>query len=133
MGRSFLISVFVDWTDLFDLASKTVAMAATFFSYLTNLLFFLGERLPKNRAKIFQKVHKNAFFWLVFSKTCKRRRKSSHNGVFIVIWENSENQFGRPKKRSKKIRPLEKILDPPLYLTVMTKLPCEDKTYSHTA
>ena len=38
--------------------------------------------------------------------------------VFIMIWESSENQFGLPKKRSKKISnfflksgPLDKFLD----------------------
>ena len=47
------------------------------------------ERAPKKRnflVKIFRKLPKNAFF-----------------GVFIVIWEGSENQLGRPKKKVDKI------------------------------
>ena len=29
----------------------------------------------------------------------KKTEKFSRNGVFIVIWESSDNQFGRPKKK----------------------------------
>ena len=38
------------------------------------------------------------FFFPVFSKLCLRHRKFGHNRVFLVLWESSENQFGRPKK-----------------------------------
>ena len=79
-----------------------------------------GERAPKKRdflVEIFQKVPKNAFFGL-FSNICLRRRKFGQIMVLIVVWESSENQFGRPKKRSKKFSiffgksaPFEKFLD----------------------
>ena len=52
---------------------------------------------------------KKKFFFACFSKTCLRRRK---NWLFMVIWESSENQFGRHKKRPTPT--LKKILDPPL-------------------
>ena len=45
----------------------------------------------------FSKVTKNAFFGL-FSEIFLRRRKLGLIRVFIVVWESSENQFGRPKK-----------------------------------
>ena len=61
----------------------------------------MGEHAPKKRdllAEIFRKVHKNPFFGLFFKKNYLRRRKIDQSRVFIVIWESSENQFGRPKK-----------------------------------
>ena len=55
-------------------------------------------------------------FWHIFWKIYQ-------NKVLIVIWESSENQFGRPRKICRQNfwsfsenvpQPLEKILDPPL-------------------
>ena len=57
--------------------------------------------------------------------------------VFIVVGESSENQFGRPKKRSRKFSkifrksappPLEKILDLPLEKLFLEKLLLEKST-----
>ena len=69
-----------------------------------------GEYAPKKRD------FDSQFYWPV-SKICLWRRQ---NRVFLVLWESSENQFNRPKKRSTKLSiffenlPFEKILDPPL-------------------
>ena len=52
-----------------------------------------------NAIKIFQKVPKNAFL-AGFSETCLWRGKFRQNGVFIVIWESSENQFVRTEKKA---------------------------------
>ena len=60
-----------------------------------------GKRAPKKRnffVNIFQKVPKNASLDLFFEKICLQCRQFGQNGVFIVILESSENQFGRPKK-----------------------------------
>ena len=74
------------------------------------------ERAPKKRnslVKNFQKGTKNAFL-ACFSKTCLRRKKFDQNGVFIVVWESSENLFCRPKNKVNKICEFFlKILDPP--------------------
>ena len=65
-----------------------------------------------------------------FSKFCLRRRNFGQNRVFVMLWESSENQFGRPKKMSTKFLnffenppppPLEKILDPPLEHNIYSK------------
>ena len=59
---------------------------------------------PKKREfslNIFQKAPKNAFFWPVISKFCRkilRLIKFDQSRVFLMLWESSENQFGRPKK-----------------------------------
>ena len=81
---------------------------------------FEGERAPKTRRKFFKNCPKTVFL-NCFSKFCLRRRKFDQNIVFLMLEESSESQFGRPKKKVVKIfeiflkiRPLEKILDPPL-------------------
>ena len=52
-------------------------------------------------AKTFQKVPK-MLFWPVSSKFCPRfSRKFGQHGVFIRIWERSENQFNDLKMKSK--------------------------------
>ena len=59
------------------------------------------KRAPKKLTflvNIFQKVPKNSFF----SKFCWCRN-FGQNRVFLVLWENSENQFGRPRKKVEKI------------------------------
>ena len=64
-----------------------------------------GEHAPNELnflVNIFQKVPKNSFFGLFF-KNLPAEQKIWSNGVFIVIWESSENQFGRPKKMVDKI------------------------------
>ena len=79
--------------------------------------WFCGHNFPKNDLK--------RLFWPVFSKFCLRRKKFDKNRVYVMLWESSEDRFGRPKKRSTKFSnfflksapsPLEKILDPHLYL-----------------
>ena len=58
-----------------------------------------GERATKKRdfsLEIFQKKPTTPFLGF-FSKICLRRRKFGQIRVFIVVWESSENQFGRPK------------------------------------
>ena len=47
---------------------------------------------------LFWSFFKNRFFGL-FYKIWLRRRKFCQIGVLIVIWESSENQFGRSKKK----------------------------------
>ena len=54
---------------------------------------FFGQNFPKKP--------KNVYFLPVFSKFCLRRRKSGRNSVFLVLWQSSENQFGRPKKKGR--------------------------------
>ena len=50
---------------------------------------------------------KNAIFWFFgqnFPKSAKKRRKcGAENGVFKVIRDSSENQFGQPKKKVDKL------------------------------
>ena len=43
----------------------------------------------------FQKVHKNAILCLFFQKFAMAQK------VSVVLWECSENQFGRPKKKGR--------------------------------
>ena len=59
-----------------------------------------GARAEKTQflAKFFQECPKT-LFWPVFWKICLRRRKFCQYRVFGVIWESSEYQFGRPKKK----------------------------------
>ena len=71
----------------------------------------MGERAPKKRD--FPESALIRLFWPVFfSKTCLRRIKFGQNGAFIVIWESSENQFGRPKKIDKIFENFSKIRPP---------------------
>ena len=84
-----------------------------------------GERTPKKTrfsCQTFQKKGlKTHFSACFFSKFCLWRRSFGKNRVFVMIWESSENQFGRPEKNSRQNffenpppHPLDKILDPPL-------------------
>ena len=58
-------------------------------------------------------------FGQFFQKFAKRRNKAK-NRFFLLFWESSVNQFDQPKKKGRqfclKIGPLEKTLDPPLYV-----------------
>ena len=45
---------------------------------------------------------KNAIFGLFF-KILPAAQKFRPKKVFIVVWESSENQFGRPKNEKKKV------------------------------
>ena len=56
-----------------------------------------GDRAPKKRDFLV-----NAF-WPLFLKFCVRHRKIVQTRVFLIVWESSENQIGRPKKRSAKL------------------------------
>ena len=47
-------------------------------------------------------------------KRAGKEPKFGHYRVVRVIWESSENQFGRPKKRSTQILIFLKIRPPPL-------------------
>ena len=83
------------------------------------------------------RAEKTQFFWSKFFKQCLKTPflaciffqnfacgtffKTGSFRVYIVLWESSENQFGRPKKKVDKIfeifskirpPPLKKILDP---------------------
>ena len=60
-------------------------LKATLAPIYTN---FEGEARQKNAPKIVLKV---------------RRRKLGQNRDFLVFWESSKNQFGRPKKKVDKI------------------------------
>ena len=75
----------------------------------TDYLFWGASSCQKTQllAKNFPKVPKSDFCDLFF-------HKFGQNGFFIVIWESSENQFGRPQKKLDKI--FEKILDQSLVL-----------------
>ena len=102
------------------------------------ILILRGSARQKNAfffVKIFQKVPKNGFFDLFFQKNCLRRRKFGQNRVFLLLWESSENQSVRPKKKVDQIfckfappppppPPLEKILDPPLDPPLQPKKLC---------
>ena len=76
----------------------------------------------EGEVKIFQKLLKNAFlasFWKFLPAAQKIWPKQG----FLVLWDSSKNQFGRPKTKSSKFSQyfenplsLEKILDPPLFL-----------------
>ena len=79
---------------------------------------FFGRKFPKKCLKM--------LFWPFFKNLSQnRRRKLGQNRVFILVWESSENQFGRTKKKFDKIfkncfkvrpPPLEKFLDPLAWL-----------------
>ena len=69
-----------------------------------NKLNFEGERAPKKRdfwSKFSKKYIKTPLL-ACFSKTLTAAQNIGQYRVFIVTWESSdsENQFGRPKKRS---------------------------------
>ena len=56
-----------------------------------------GSARRKNASfwsNISQKKHKNTFFWPVFFTNLPAAQKVLSSGVFRVIWESSENQFG---------------------------------------
>ena len=59
-------------------------------------IFWGGARAKKTRflCQSFPKSAQKLLFLPVFSKTCLRRRKGGQVRAFIVVWENSENQFG---------------------------------------
>ena len=62
-----------------------------------NILILMEERAPKKCDFLNKKIS-----WL-FGLGLKKfdcSRKFGQIGVFKLIWERSENQFGRPKKRS---------------------------------
>ena len=77
---------------------------------------------------------KNAIFWSKFSqislkpplfKFGPRRTEFGHDRVFLVLWEISKNQFGRPGKNVEKNflklfqnphPPIGKILDSPFFV-----------------
>ena len=60
---------------------------------------FRGSTRRKKKVffvQIFQKVPKNAFFGLFFSKLCLRRRNFGQTRNKTLLWESSKNQFGWP-------------------------------------
>ena len=102
-----------------------------------------GARAEKRdfMVKVFQKAHKNAFL-ACFLKKWLRRKKIIQSKVFIVIWESSENQFGRPKKSREKFprkisnfswksAPLEKFLDPRLKRAITKTTPPSNGNEAH--
>ena len=88
---------------------------------------FEGERAPKKcdfLSKFFKKCLKTAFLTCFFKNLPAAQKTWPKQGPFSAL-EELENQFGRAKKKVIKIfenflkirpPPLEKILDPPLYL-----------------
>ena len=103
---------------------------------------------------------KNAIFWSTFSKKCLKtffflacffqnfgfgiktlvKMWSFSRLIKIVIWESSENQFGRLKKKVVKILdfllkllPLEKILDPTLVNKVVAFKLCANRLSAPSA
>ena len=60
----------------------------------------------------FPKSAQKRLFWPVFSKICLRRRKFGQNRDKTVLWQSSENQFGRPKKSSTNFSKVLKICPP---------------------
>ena len=65
---------------------------------------FEGVKIFQNVGQNFPKVPTNAILDCFFSKFCLRREKLDQNRVFLLLWESSDNQFGRPKKRSTNFR-----------------------------
>ena len=92
-----------------------------------SMLNLKGKRAPKKReflVDVSQKVPKNAFF-LAFS-FFRKFRKFGQTRVFIVIWEGSENQFGRPNFFCKSAPPpfhhsSVKFLDPRLTTVIVAQ------------
>ena len=67
--------------------------------------FEVGAR-AKKRNFFGQNVLKSAQkcrFWPVFQNFACSARKFDQNRVFLMLWESSENHFGRPKKKVDKI------------------------------
>ena len=58
---------------------------------------------PKNNPIFWSTFSKKSLFWPVFSKFCLRCRESDQNRVFFVLWQGSESQFSRPRKKFDKI------------------------------
>ena len=60
--------------------------------------FERGARAKKSNffVKLLQKVPKNGFLGTVVSIICLHCKNFWHKMVFIVFWECTENQFGRP-------------------------------------
>ena len=77
---------------------------------------FEGERAPekcKLLVKIFQKVLKNVFLANFFTRLLAAQKTRPKQG-FLVLWESSKNQFGRPKKsRPNFLKIFENSLPPP--------------------
>ena len=114
-------SPFVLFSDIhFWLTDLKIFLKAPLAPIYTN---YEGERAPKKRALVnfFPKSDSNTFL-VCISKFYLRRKIFGQIGISIMIWESSENQFGRPKKNTtnflkifENLPPVEKILDPPLY------------------
>ena len=67
---------------------------------------FEGERAPKKRdflSQFSKKMFKNAQIDLFFQKFACGAEHLAKHGVFLLLYESSENQFGRPKKKVIKI------------------------------
>ena len=90
-----------------------------------------GERAPKKRdffVKIFQKVAKNWLFWQFFQKLACGAENFAKIGAKQCFGRAQKINLVDLKKRSSKFLkffwksapPLEKILDPPLVLTMTT-------------
>ena len=60
-----------------------------------------GARVEKTHflVKIFQKVSRNAFFGLFLKKFDCGAESFLQNRVLLLIYESSENQMSRPKKK----------------------------------
>ena len=85
------------------------------------LNFFQGSYLRRQFILILRVERlKNTFLVPIFQNTCGAEILAK-TGSFFLFWESSENQFGRPKKRSPNFSifflkiPLQKPLHPPLF------------------
>ena len=87
------------WDIHFWLTDPKIFLKAPLAPIYTN---FKGERAPKKcnfLVKVFQKVSNKTFFVLFFFfNKLPAAQKIGQNRVFVVIWESSENPFGRFKK-----------------------------------
>ena len=87
---------FVKDPEIFLKAASKSALYTNFEGgVLAEKTLFFGQNFPKS-------AEKSLFLSVFFSKFCLRRRKIWPNQGLLVLWESSENQFGRPKKRSTK-------------------------------
>ena len=87
---------------MFKSTHRSFSIRTTFVSGFCNQNFnnFEGgapaEKKNNFLVKFFQKLPKNlACFSACFFLFCLRRRNFGQNWVFLVLWESSENQYGR--------------------------------------
>ena len=91
------------WDIHFWLTDPKTFLKAPLAPSYTNFEGSARRKIRKTRnflVEIFQKAPKTSFLACFFKSLLAAQKIRSNYRVFIVFWNSSENQFGRPKKRS---------------------------------